>query len=75
MAKERTGDSTHKRISYKNVDRIMDIGKMGDSFDDVISRVLDYWEDGHKKGDVFLKGKGLTHDLIDSVHDSVFPPR
>lgn len=26
-------------------------------------------------GDVFLKGKGLTHDLIDSVHDSVFPPR
>jgi hypothetical protein len=52
MAKERTGDSTHKRISYKNVDRIMDIGKMGDSFDDVISRVLDYWEDGHKNVEV-----------------------
>lgn len=42
-------ETTHKRISYRNIDRIKKIGEFGESFDMVLSRVLDYWDDGHQE--------------------------
>lgn len=38
-------DTTHKRVSYKNIERIEKIGKFGESFNDVLSRLLDFWEE------------------------------
>ena len=45
--------STYQRVSPDNMQRIEQIGKFGESFDDVLGRLLDYWEEtGNKK----LKG-------------------
>jgi hypothetical protein len=40
MQMESTGEITTISISRKNHLRLMDIGKKGESFDDIISRVL-----------------------------------
>jgi len=44
-------ETTHKRISYKNIDRVKKIGNFGESFNDVIERLLDFWESEHGKSD------------------------
>ena len=40
--------SPYQRVSDENMERIEDgIGKFGESFDDVLSRLIDYWVKGH----------------------------
>lgn len=41
-------ETTHKRVSYKNIERVTRIGKFGESFNDVIGRILDFWESRHE---------------------------
>ena len=36
------------RISKKNSERLIKSGKFGESFDDVITRILDFYEAGNK---------------------------
>lgn len=52
-------ETTHKRISYKNIDRVKKIGNFGESFNDVIERLLDFWESEHGKSD---EEQENTHD-------------
>ena len=40
---------THQRISVENQQRIENIGRYGESFNDVVGRLIDYWEEGHIK--------------------------
>ena len=42
-------ETTHKRVSYRNIERIENIGKMGDTFNDVLTLILDDYEKKHKK--------------------------
>lgn len=42
-------ETTHKRISYKNIDRVKKLGNFGESFNDVMGRLLDFWESEHNK--------------------------
>jgi hypothetical protein len=37
------------RLSPANIQRISQIGKFGESFDDVIGRLLDFFEESNKK--------------------------
>lgn len=48
-------ETTHKRISYKNIDRVKRIGNFGESFNDVIGRLLDFWESEHENAEVRTK--------------------
>jgi hypothetical protein len=41
--------SPYQRVSDENMERIVGIGKFGESFDDVLVRLLDYWETGKKE--------------------------
>jgi len=45
-------ETTHKRISYKNIERVKRIGNFGESFNDVIGRLLDFWESEHENTEV-----------------------
>lgn len=36
--------SPYQRVSPENMERVEKIGKFGESFDDVLGRLLDYWE-------------------------------
>jgi len=38
-----------ERASPGNLERIANIGKYGESFDDVLGRLLTYWETGEKE--------------------------
>jgi hypothetical protein len=38
-----------QKVSPENLERIANIGKYGESFNDVLSRLLDYWEEGHNE--------------------------
>jgi hypothetical protein len=50
MVKERDPDeTTHKRVTYRNIARIEAIGKMGESFNDVITKLLDDYERRQKR--------------------------
>lgn len=49
-------ETTHKRISYRNVERVEKIGNFGESFDDVITRVLDAWEEEGDDGAEYRPG-------------------
>jgi hypothetical protein len=35
------------RVSYRNIKRIKAIGKIGDTFNDVVTMLLDYYEELH----------------------------
>jgi len=37
------------RISKKNAERLITIGKFGETFDDVLGRILDGWEEEKRK--------------------------
>lgn len=37
-------DSTHIRVGEGNADRLHELKQRGDSYDDVIGRLLDYYE-------------------------------
>ena len=41
--------ATTQTISLKNVERIKNEGAMGESFDHVLSRILDDWEECRKR--------------------------
>ena len=47
VVEKNPNETTHRRISYKNIERILRIGKMGDSFNDVITMLLDEYEERH----------------------------
>jgi hypothetical protein len=50
MVKEHDPDgTTHKRVTYRNIARIESIGKMGESFNDVITKLLDDYERRQKR--------------------------
>lgn len=38
-----------QRVSPENLERVKKIGQFGESFDDVIGRVLDFWEEQKEK--------------------------
>jgi bisphosphoglycerate-dependent phosphoglycerate mutase len=41
--------SPYQRVSDENMEKIENsIGKFGESFDDVLKRLIQYWEEGHK---------------------------
>jgi hypothetical protein len=44
---EKINDMTYIRVSYGNIERIKAVGKMGDSLNDVVTMLLDYYEDLH----------------------------
>ena len=44
VGKTKLDDTTHRRISYRNIERIKAIGKMGDSINDIITMLLDEYE-------------------------------
>jgi hypothetical protein len=39
------------RIRTFNYERLARLGKISDDFDDALTKVLDYWEEGHKGND------------------------
>jgi hypothetical protein len=41
--------SPYQRVSPENMQYIEKIGKFGESFDDVLGRLLKYWETGKKE--------------------------
>jgi hypothetical protein len=46
MSKEKNMDKiTYVKVSCGNVERIKAIGKKGGTFDDVVTKLLDYYED------------------------------
>jgi len=38
-----------QKVSPENLERVANIGKYGESFDDVLSRLIKYWETGKKE--------------------------
>lgn len=38
---------THRRISNTNIERMDAIGKFKESYNDIITRLLDFWEENH----------------------------
>jgi hypothetical protein len=46
MSKEKCIDKmTYVQVSCGNIERIKAIGKKGETFDDVVTKLLDYYED------------------------------
>jgi hypothetical protein len=46
MSKEQNMDKmTYVKVSYGNIERIKAISKKGETFDDVVTKLLDYYED------------------------------
>lgn len=40
--------TTLQRVSYRNIKRIDAIGNRGESFNDVLTKVLDFYEENYK---------------------------
>ncbi|MFA4973276.1 MAG: hypothetical protein WC683_11730 [bacterium] len=40
---------TSVQMSMATRDRIKTVGRMGDSYEDVINRLIDFWEQHHKE--------------------------
>jgi len=50
MSKEKNNDGVaYIRVSYGNIERIEAICKKGNTFDDAITILLDYYEDLHRQ--------------------------
>jgi hypothetical protein len=45
MSKEKCIDMTYVRVSCENVERIKVVGKKGETFDDVVTMLLDFHKD------------------------------
>ena len=46
MSEEKSVDKmAYVRVSHRNIERIKAVGKKGETFDDVITKILDYYED------------------------------
>ena len=46
MSEEKCVDKmAYVRVSHRNIERIKAVGKKGETFDDVITKILDYYED------------------------------
>jgi hypothetical protein len=46
MSEEKSVDKmAYVRVSHRNIERIKAVGKKGETFDDVITKLLDYYED------------------------------
>jgi hypothetical protein len=46
MSKEKNVDSmVHVLVSCENIERMKAIGKVGNTFDDILTMLLDYYED------------------------------
>jgi len=46
MSEEKSVDKmVYVRVSHGNIERIKAVGKKGETFDDVITKILDYYED------------------------------
>jgi hypothetical protein len=46
MSEEKSVDKmAYVKVSHRNIERIKAVGKKGESFDDVVTKLLDYYED------------------------------
>ena len=56
MSKEKNNDGVaYIRVSYGNIERIEAICKKGNTFDDAITILLDYYEDLHRQDWVYTR--------------------
>jgi hypothetical protein len=52
---------THQRISEENQQRLATIGLFGQSFNGVIGKLIDFWEEGH------VKNKSRENEIFESL--------
>jgi hypothetical protein len=49
LEEQNIDEMAYVRVSYRNIERIEAVGNMGDTFNDVVAMLLDYYEDLHRQ--------------------------
>jgi hypothetical protein len=61
-------EMTDAKVSYENLERIKAIGKKGKAFNDVVTKLLDYYEDLQRKDWVNTQNYGNQYkDQIKNI--------